>query len=254
MAQQASGPGDLPNETVEKMFMESVHVTWYDFAMAQGWHPGASRNRFPVQKWVLEKRRTLAKAHADEIREAVFDHRTTYRRDVLKTLKEYPATADAIHNLLRLRVNQIHSKLSKDGPGATETVVLRGKVVQVPVLDSEEILKLSMAMKTITESKHRSLLLSDIVAKVADQAPPDSGLDSLEENQEKQSGMLIEVMGMGPVTLEALQRMHLEYIDRPQNQDPLAQLADPSLEEPKPDVSQELLDLDKDGTDVPSDS
>lgn len=231
-------------EQVRLLYMQSEHVEWAAFCSEKGWHPISTRNKYPVTQWVAEKRRVVAEVHAQEIRESVLTHRIAYRKDVLRTLREYPATSDAIHNLIRIKVNKIIKELAKN-PEATRTVVAKGRAFEVPLLDSEELVKLALAMKTITESKHRSLLLSDVVAKVAADAPAALPDDADNTEVAKADGSwTIDIVGMGKVAPDDLNRMQIQYLDKPQNkpEDPLEQLATPLPEFPA--ISDELRKLD----------
>lgn len=239
---EAHVPKHPDKETARRLYFESRHVSWVDFASEQGWDIHGSRLKYPVANWAAEKRQKIAEAHVEDVKASVFEHRITYRKDVLRTLRDYPETNDAIHQLIRRKVADITREVAESKTGKKVVLDKKGKQVEVDILDSEELVKLALAMKTITESKHRSLLLSDVVARVAEQAPPTVETGEEEGEDAASQGFRLEVMGMGEVSLRDLQRLQLEYVDRPAGVPSKAPSGEPQKTEADP--LQALVDGD----------
>lgn len=153
----------ISEEQVKQLFMQSKHIAWAPFAKSMGW-PVDDRRRYPeFQDWAREKREMIARNQSEEIAESLFSHRPRWHSDVLNTLKEYPEVCDHMMMLLKKRLNDAVTLIKEDNKERVQHVQSKSKKAFKPSFDKEfdnsELLKLASAIKVITESKHKALMI-----------------------------------------------------------------------------------------------
>jgi hypothetical protein len=203
-------------ETIKQIFMKSSNLEWIPFAKSMKWDPVESRAQYPeCTQWIEEKKQILAREQAEHIAELVFDHRSNWHRNVLKTLREYPEANDAILGIIKKRINGIIKTINADDEGAIiaaqSGIPYEEKFAKVK---TSELLSLAAAMKVVTESKHRSLLISDWSVKVAEQFTDPK---QFEQNAEKlkDTAWTIQVMGAENLTSGDMQNFLSKWYDKP---------------------------------------
>lgn len=203
-------------DEVKIKYMASAHVDWYKFCEEVGLDP-SNRNHYPYLHWRDEKRKILAQKQAEELSEMLFDRRFRWHKDVVKTLRDYPETSDIAHQLIRARLQTIVQSLNDDikKKPVFETNEKTGKKTKVRQTfadtTSTELYTLASAIKQVTESKHRSLLLGDWSAKLAE---AETQRES-EKDVSEAPGITIEVIGKeGGLAPEDIEQMVRTYIDQ----------------------------------------
>lgn len=190
--------------------MASPHVEWFAFARSMGWDPTESRRGLGSETWVNKKKEILSQEHSSKIAELLFDHKSKWHQQVLSTLRDYPLTADAIHEIIKHKINTIVKNIKENDEAE--------KAGQEPdknkKISSAEIATLAAAYKTVTETKYKSLLISDWNVKVAEAV---STPESMKKEQEKtiDTEWTIEVMGHEKVKAKDLQHLLNDWYDRP---------------------------------------
>lgn len=157
----------LDKDALHAQFMASPHIDWTKFCESIGIPPGRTRSEFPVATWQDQKRKSLAIAEADKLAQMIFERRFKWHKDVLRTLNEYPESNDIVHNLLRARMNEYIAMIKSDNEKGTQLF----KQVK-----TSELATLQQAISGVTESKYKSLLLSDWTVKLAE-AEADRGTE-----------------------------------------------------------------------------
>lgn len=222
----------LPSEDQAKqIYMSSKHISWSDFAESMGWDAHSTQDKFKSGEWVSQKKEELAKKQAEQIGTLLFDHRSRWHKNVLQTLRDYPDAVDRCMAIVMARENEIieyinHDiKEKKDAEKQNREPNLKFKKVK-----TGEITSLAMALKTIVETKHKSLLINDWSVKVAEQFTDPQQWDQ-EDFKMKDTGWTIEVMGAEKMKTKELKEFVNSYYDQPDIIDVLGRQEEP--EEPK---------------------
>lgn len=193
--------------------MASPHVEWFAFARSMGWDPVSSKKGLGVKSWIIKKKEILSQEHSVQIAEAVFHHKSRWHQDVLTTLREYPKASDAMLEILKAKMNQVIKAIKADE--------LAEKLPQHQRPESEfkkftsgELACLASAIRTVTETKYKSLLLADWNIKVSEAV---STPEAMKKEQEKSidAEWTIEVMGHEKMKAKDLQNALNEWYDRP---------------------------------------
>lgn len=237
-------------DAVEALFMASEYTEWKAFAQSQGWDINRTRNYYPVVKWCAAKKRKLALSHAEDIAQMLFDHRSRWHKDVLTTLKEYPAASDAMLGILKRRMNDMIEDINLDVEEKRQAA-LEGRLPFTGGVSrrfdkwaTHELTALSNALKTVQESKYKGLLLSSWNVKVAQEgtepemlgAPPEQIEDKKDDGK-----FVLQLTGGESITVKRMQELMDQYLDQPGSVGPTSSksLSSPIVEK----AAQEGLDL-----------
>lgn len=204
-------------EQVKQIYMASKNIEWIPFAKSMQWDPVSTRAKYQVTEWIQQKKLALAQEQAENISELIFGHRSRWHHDVLKTLRDYPEVADATLGIIKHRANemigQINYDIEEKAKAAQEN---RDPVYKFKSVKTSELVALSMAIKTVTETKHKSLLINDWSVKVAEQFTDPAQFER-NESQMKDTGWTLEVIGGENLTSQQLEEMLGKYYDKPMN-------------------------------------
>lgn len=201
-------------DQVRQLFMASAFVEWGPFAQSMGW-TNDLRDAYPVAEWCKAKREMLARRQAEAIGDAVFHHRGNWHSDVLKTLKEYPEAHDAMLGILKYRLNSIVQTINADQQSAklaavTGTTPSNG----FGAIRSNELTALAVALKVVTEAKHKSLMIGDWSFKVAETFS-DPQQFAASEDRAKSQEWKVTIMGGENMTSAQLTELIGKWYDRP---------------------------------------
>jgi len=204
--------GQIDVDAIKELFMGSPYLDWTRFAEAQGWHRGRARPNFPVKTWQDEKRKIIAEREADQLAGMMFDRRFKWHKDVIKTLDEYPKASDSMMFLLRGKMQEWNEYLQEWAIAKKEKQPRPKGGWAFEKITANDMRTLSSAIKDITDSKYRSLLIHDWnITKMKD----DSSIGDIDENQAAK-GLVLKVMGGQEMTIAEIQKMMDQYIDEPQ--------------------------------------
>lgn len=201
-------------EQMKQLYMASSHLEWGTFARSMGWNAETAEqlnSHYDAWEWVTKKKEILAREQAEQIAELVFDHKSRWHRDVLKTLKDYPEANDAVLAIIKRRINDIVRVIREDesrGAGAN------GEFKKV---QTKELLALASAMKTVTEAKHKSLMIDNWNIQIADKFS--EPIERLESDLTPTSWK-IEVIGGEKLDTKQMQEFMSRYYDKPQLHSP----------------------------------
>lgn len=218
-------------DRVRDLFFESQYVEWAPFAASLGWNAQSTRIKYPVATWVAEKKRELAINQAETIADKVFGHRHKWHDEVLKTLRDYPETADAIHTIVRRRVNETIEMMAEDERNKNNPKYKP----KFSKMKNSDIYWLAKTFATAQETKYRSMLLHDWNVKLAEQyTRPEEIEKAPEENTD--TGWTIEIKGGQNISSDDLQKHLMAYYDPPQiavvqDGSPSAPVSDPQMDE-----------------------
>lgn len=203
-------------EQVKQLFMASAHVEWSPFAKTMKWSP-ASRDQYPdVEKWIHEKKTSLAREQSEQISEQLFGHRSRWHSDVLKTLKDYPEAHDSLLGILKARENEFIQMINEDIMEKQKAVQEgREPKLKFSKVKTSELLGLAVALKTVTEAKHKSLLIGDWSVKVAETFT-DPNQFQKEDDKMKDTGWKMQVIGAENVTTAQMQEALVKWYDKPE--------------------------------------
>lgn len=247
-------------DEIYALFMASPHVEWAPFCKSHGWNPQQSRNFYPTGRWTAEKKRQLAIVQAEHIGEALFNHRSNWHKDVLKTLNEYPAANDAMLGILKRRMNDIIEDINADTEARRMAIATGSKPPPraFEKYTTLELNQLAHGMKAITEAKHRSLCLNDWKVKLADEAanspqmlgaPPDES-DAAELVE--RGKWVVELTGGEQLTPKRIQELTSHYLDKPGEpalpRSPIVEAAaEAGLDMPIKDINPDSIEADDAG-------
>lgn len=202
-------------ETIRQLYMASKHVEWSAFAKDCNWNALDSRHGLPVSEWIEQKRKTIAQVEAEKIAEAVFQHKSRWHTDVLKTLKEYPEANDAMFGILKKRLNDIIQMINVDNNRRQQSAQTGTDFVSsFDKVKNGDLVALATAMKIVTESKHRALMIDDWSFKVAESY---SDPKQFGTQNEKMANLewKVSIMGGENLTSAQMQEALGKYYDRP---------------------------------------
>ncbi len=204
-------------ETVKQLYMASTFIEWAPFAASLGWNEATTRREYPAAEWIADKRSVMARVQAENVAEAVFQHRGRWHSDVLKTLREYPEANDALMNILKKRMNDIIGVINDDEKNRV-LYVQQGLEFrpQFPKIKSAELHSLASAIKTVTESKHRALLIDNWSFKQADDYSDPNQFNEMDKEMERQEWKM-EVIGGEKMNNKDLGNLISKWYDKPNN-------------------------------------
>lgn len=203
------------SQQIHQLFMASEHIQWTPFAKSMGWNPETSRASLPIKEWITSKQEIIAREQAETVAEAVFNHKSRWHSDVLKTLKEYPEANDAMLGVLKKRLNDIIGTINKDNEGKVIAAQSGGFYEpQFDKIKNSELSQLASAIKTCTESKHRSLMIHDWSFKVAEQFTDPKRFESFEDKL-SDTEWTVEVIGGENLTSKQMEDFLGRWYDSP---------------------------------------
>lgn len=221
--------GTVDKEHVKQIFLASGHVEWKPFAEAMGWDITQSYSHFPVKDWTDEKKHILATRQAEEISNQLFGFKSGWHKEVLKTLKVYPAANDAMLAILQTRQSQIIGMIERDKQNMalhqelvkkTPNVLHEAPKSEFATIKSSELFQLSLAVKTVTAAKYGSLLLNRwSVRDAEDFSTPQGNLEASDTNQAREDrDWTLELTGGGAITKNEMEGFMQRFLDPPQRQ------------------------------------
>lgn len=193
--------------------MASPHVEWHSFAKSMGWDPVESKKGLNINRLISKKKELLSVEHASKVAELVFDYKSRWHQEVLQTLKEYPKASDAMLEILKAKMNHI-IKAIKNDEQLEKTGSLTKENSQFKKISTIELSSLASAIKTITETKYKSLLISDWNVKVAEAVTTPKAMEQ-EQNKVADTEWTIEVMGHEKVSVKEMQKLINDWYDKP---------------------------------------
>lgn len=222
-------------DTVKQIYMASGHLEWIPFAKSQNWDPVASRSNYPVTDWIVQKKEALAKEQAEQIAELVFDHRSRWHREVLKTLRDYPEAAEAMLGIIKQRENELIIMINEDmEERKNASVEKREPNLKFSKVKTSELLSLAAALKVVTETKHKSLLINDWSVKIAEQFTDPAQFER-EETKMKDVGWKLEVIGGENLTMPQMQEFLGQWYDKPNRIHSAEDIIPPVVKPPEPE-------------------
>lgn len=212
-------------DQVKQIFMASRNLEWIPFAKSQNWDPIKTRSKFPVSEWITQKKEALAREQSEQIAELLFDHRSRWHKDVLKTMRDYPEAADAVLGIINQKQNQyikmIQADREEEQKAAKEK---REPNFKFDKVKTGELLALASALKIATETKHKSLLISDWSVAVAEQFTDPAQFER-EEAKMKDTSWKFEIMGGESLTSAQMEGLLSKWYDKPNQIHTIDQIA-----------------------------
>lgn len=211
-------------DQVRQLYMASTFVEWGPFAESMRWDD-SMRGDYPVAEWIRTKRELFARRQAEAIGDAVFHHRSRWHQDVLKTLKEYPEAHDAMLGVLKARINDVIGTINEDQQNraiAAQTGL--GYTSKFAQIKNGDLAALAIALRTVTDAKHKSLMIGDWSFKVAETFS-DPRQFAGDEEKAKNLAWTVEIIGGEKLTSAQLQELLGKWYDKPMMPHTPAQVA-----------------------------
>ena len=202
--------GSFDKIAVRDLYMQSRHLDWTEFARSKGWDPQGSRGPFPVRSWKNSKKRLLAKQHAEEFESLTYDDVALWKKEVIRTMREYPASIEKIKFLADYEVDRMMREVAE----------ARSAGKKVPPLDLDRLDKCSQIQSRCVQDKHKALLLNTVSLQLArDPMITGSQGGTADGQEEKLIGFSPESLGTSH-SLQDITAAMAKYYDRPQ-EDPI---------------------------------
>lgn len=215
------GTNQTDRKKVRELYDNSPNVEWSPFCQSMGWDFNITRGALPVARWVREKRYRLAKEHAEKLADAFARIKPKINEDILQTLRDYPQahdeflkTAKALHNALIAEIND-HSRMV----AAARSINQPAPPMRKGLIS--EFNTLSMSLTMLTQSKHRSLLLSEVSLRAVEErtegeiiAQPSTATTA----EKLMDSMKFEVVGADNYTSKDFQKLFDDILDKNQVQ------------------------------------
>lgn len=208
--------GKVDTEKAKQMYMASPHVEWAPFCQTVNWPEKGSRAIFPVKMWILEKKENIARVASETIMDSMFQEKFEWHKAVLRTMRDYPKMHDTLSFIINTKLNELAVQINedikaKDANGNYKDEKYKPKF-RARISD---LTSLAVALKTVTESRHKSLLLHDWSIKLAPQMdlPKVGELD--EQGKAEPQGFKLEVAGGNTLTAQDWERFFYQWVDKP---------------------------------------
>lgn len=167
--EDSSTKGELPKhrngrinvDAIREEYFKSEHVEWTPFANSMNWDAMQSRQNVPALRWIEEKKFKILSEQSEILADTVFKHKTRWHAEVVETLKKYPELNENMKAIILIKMNRIWAKASVGQKTGDWTAFDK--------IQSNEILSLTMAVKGITESKYKSLMLQNWTVQIAEE-------------------------------------------------------------------------------------
>lgn len=154
----------ISKEEMKAIYMESPHLAWQTFCQEQGVDPLKSKSEYPSALWRAEKRQKIINAERERLKDMVVENMGAWIGDVKTTIQKYPQVADAALGLIAQKIQSMNE-------------MAREK--KMHLVDTQQLATLAQAINTITQAKHRALMIDqfnvDLTAMMdsASQVPED---------------------------------------------------------------------------------
>ncbi len=196
-------------DRVRAIFMESAYVEWTPFAEKMKWDPMASRINYPVSQWVHEKKKLIAQKEAEHITQLIFEHKGRWHREVLKTLRDYPKAIDTLFAIANAKIGGMAQEAKDD-----MNFPLPDGSKRLDKYKPSDFMMMSSALKNLTDTKYKSLMLHDWNVRTAEQ---EANTESLSRNvgDEDQGNWIIEIKGGDKIKGKEFESVIAEFYDKP---------------------------------------
>ncbi len=201
-------------QRVKELYMASPHVEWPMFVKSMGWDLTSANKQYKSYKnWVVQKKDILSKEHAEKIAELVFDYKSKWHQEVLQTLREYPKASDVMLKILNARMTQI-VRLIREDEENNKLPAEQRQESKFKKVTTAELSCLANSIKTVTETKYKSLLIADWNVKIAESVSTPETM-SAEQNKKMETEWNIQVIGHEKMKASDLQKALTQWYDRP---------------------------------------
>jgi hypothetical protein len=186
---------------IREAYDKSDILDWRSFANSVGLDVDRTTHQLPTRKWVQEKRARIHEIQAESLMDELFDYKSVWHKEVIKTLRTYPQGADLAYKV------------------ATRLLLKLDKQIESNTYD-EEYISLNVknavsALKMAVETKHKTLLLNQWeIKRVEDEFKQTDALPTSENFEWK-----MELVGGEKLTSKQMQRLIDQYIDKPSKEE-----------------------------------
>lgn len=219
--------GTLDKDRIRDAYMGAAEIDFDKFLRGRGWGAQTARE-VPHAAWKKEKRAILGRRQAEGLADAIFDHKFKWHEDVLRTLKELPKLHDTQINIIQFaqlkmmevmaETKNIPADQKRKPKGANGKEQPAGFFNRVKVSD---VVNLSMAIASLTTSKHRALLLDKWSLAVAEDHSVPEAADEAANATRPEATWNIKLMGSGELTSADLQKLMAQYYDPAHTPEPV---------------------------------
>ncbi len=211
--------GTINRKLLRELFFNSKHIEWVAFCREFNFDP-AGNKQINTTKLIENKKKLIQERKAGELKELIEAHKLDWHKDVLQTLKDYPALADMGQQVLRYYWGEVANAIKYQKEKESRKEELKKGERFYDYWSPSRIAALAIATKTLTEAKHKSLLLDQWhIQKAQDQ------LQSADPETAQQQALAFEIIGADNMSKEQMYQYLSQYYDRPRDID--AELVNP---------------------------
>lgn len=183
--------GKINKVVLKEQYMESSNMQWKAFCNEHHYNPKVSNA--PVKAWQKEKAKFVMDNHRLTLREKILKHENKWHLQVLDTLDKYPDLCDTAEKIIRSYLVTINNEIARQLKAVASGEVIEEKDKFYKKFKPFDIVALANAIKTITEAKHRSLMLDTWSIKATNERANDEALAKKTE-QTKEHEFAIELI------------------------------------------------------------
>jgi len=197
--------GNIDKDKMRELYMLSKHLEWTPFAKSINIDPVRSRSEFPFKGWVKEKKNKLLLETAETMSESLFNLSAEWQGQIVKTLKEYPESADMMMKLINEKMNSIVEGIQSDKKNGNRN--------NFDKVWPASLNQLAGAMKQVVETKMKLLMIDKWSISAAQQGVQKTIEDS-DTSTENQNDWTITIKGGQDFTGKEFENMMTQWVDR----------------------------------------
>jgi hypothetical protein len=212
--QESQAPREPDSQRIDRdelkaLYDSSKHVAWAPFAVDMKLDPVRSKQHYPAQVWVAEKRERIATEVAQKIQVDAQLMKGKLAEDVINTLSRYPKFHDQLFDIAAFLENELKIEANQ----LVEERKAGKKNKKLPAGFFYRFESLTRSIKQLTESKYRSILLGSIKLK---EISIEADKDATRGDPENVRDLKFTVMGFENMNEHDMQKIYDQYFDKRQ--------------------------------------
>jgi hypothetical protein len=167
----------ISKEEMKQLYMDSPHLAWRAFCQSQGIDVASNSDEYPSALWRAEKRQKIIQAERERLKDMVVENMSAWIADVKNTIQKYPQVADAALGLIAHKIKSLNEIAAKN---------------RMHEVDAQTLSTLATAINTITQAKHRALMIDQFNVDLA--AMMDSASQIPEDETKLEAPKQVEIV------------------------------------------------------------
>lgn len=209
------GTNKTDKVAVRKLYDESPFVEWMPFCESMGWDYSITKMNLPTTSWVREKRYRLAKEHAERLADSFARIKPKINEDIINTLREYPAAHDEFLKTTKAAHQALQAELAEHQKDMIEARQTKKRLPTLRKGFTAELESITRSLVMLTQSKHKSLLLSESSLRAVEDRTNNAILSAEQtaSPEDINNDLKLEIIGIDSQEPIRIQEMFLKYLD-----------------------------------------